>query len=212
MTSKGLSDEAKNRLEQRFHELFSELTENEQNHDWEMCIINGIAILEIIPLLQKGDEEAYFQNKVKEYEENLRKSQDASIRAENEKKYHQLSSSIEKSETRKKWEAGINYCDQILQLLVSIGKQEEFLKWWDFRQNFILKLEPESLQKQYRIKLEDYPEILRQANILESKDKNQAQLLLSYCLALYYTHENEILEKFPNRTRDKQILISRLRG
>lgn len=212
MTSKGLSDESVKRLERRYQKLLSELKENEQNHDWEMCIINGTAILEIIPLLQKSDQIARYEIKIKEYEENQRKSQDLSIRAENEKKYRHLSGLIEKIEARKQWKLGIEYCDQILPLIVSLGKQTEFSKWWTYRKNFIQNLEPKSLQSEYLIRLEDYPELLRQANILESKNKSQARLFLSYCLALYYSHENEILDKFPERKLDKQILLSRLRG
>lgn len=208
-----LSEEARKKLESRIEDLLAQIEDNESNQEWETAIINSTALLEILPVMENSALINVMENRRKEFEEKHKKQckdQDNALREQYEKNYRHLSSLIPKIEARKQWEQGIDYCNKILPTLVPIGKEKEINQWWNYRNQFVSNLQTPELKEKYEINYKKYPDFLREANELESKFKEQARQLLSYCLALILANEEDFLKNFPKRKADKQNLLTRL--
>jgi hypothetical protein len=59
-------------------------------------------------------------------------------------------------------------------------------------------------------RVEAYPDLLKQANLMESKNFRMCLLILNHCVKLIEEHSSEFLEKFPTRKADEKTLKKRI--
>jgi hypothetical protein len=59
-------------------------------------------------------------------------------------------------------------------------------------------------------KVTAYPDLLKTANLMESKNKRVCLLILNHCVKIIEEHEEEFLEKYPARKLDLKTLLKRI--
>ena len=197
-------------LQDTFHE---QLNQQKWKSALEICE-NLIAQAKI---LQKSDETSQWKTQFEFIQNQI--SQEAL------EQYQNLRNKINLVNKFQNWEEGVDFCDQIIELLPHLNKNEEKDGFLKLQYQFEQELKQEQTQEDYsyydkvdidqyengEVKLKDYPTLLRKANTIESKKRSESKAILLRCLAMIKANEIIFLEEYPKRTNDRIILENRLK-
>ena len=122
------------------------------------------------------------------------------------------------------WSEGIENCIRILEILPEISRNEEISHFKALKSEFEHELQEETTAQDYsyydkvdvaqysseEVNLQKYPELLRQANTIESSQKKASKEILLRCLAIIKADEDQFILSFPKRKMDRKTLEIRL--
>ncbi|MHA1674615.1 MAG: hypothetical protein ACTSYI_13435 [Promethearchaeota archaeon] len=138
--------------------------------------------------------------------------------------YSQLKDSIFEVQKNQYWSDGIKDCVRIVEILPEIDKKDEISHYQALKDEFEQELHEETTAQDYsyyekvdvaqysseEVNLKKYPELLRQANTIESSQKKESKEILLQCLAIIKSDEEEFIENYPRRRMDRKTLEKRL--
>ncbi|MHA1612974.1 MAG: hypothetical protein ACTSYU_13030, partial [Promethearchaeota archaeon] len=138
--------------------------------------------------------------------------------------YSQLKDSILEIQKNQFWSDGIKECIRIVEILPQIDKNDEISHYQSLKDEYKKELREETTIQDYSyfdkvdvaqystddLKLTKYPDLLRQANTIESSHKKESKEILLRCLAIIKSDEEKFILKYPKRKIDRKVLEKRL--
>ncbi|MHA1919867.1 MAG: hypothetical protein ACTSWX_08990 [Promethearchaeota archaeon] len=181
--------------QQKYENLVQQIKGNELNKEWKDGYENCQKIVSILKKLEKFDEIKKYNQKSYFFEKAFEKEQ-----TEKSQQIEQKSELKEDEEEAKR----LKEEEEAKRL-----KEEEEAKRLKEEENKENKVGAEETFEE-KLQLEDYSNLLRHANLIESQSPNETKEILRKCLTIIKENRETFIEKNPKRKKDEVILETRI--